>query len=505
MLMILDGWGIREAQENNAIALGQTPNWDRLWSDRPRSVLKCSGLAVGLPEGTMGNSEVGHLTIGAGRVIYQDFTRINKSIEDGSFFSNEVLKGCFGQLASSGRTLHLMGLCSDIGVHAHINHLFALLDMAKSSGVVKVLVHAITDGRDSPPDSGRGYIERVQQKVDQVGNAAIATVMGRYYAMDRDKRWDRVAKAYEAIVDGRGVSSPTAVEAVERSYAQGVTDEFIVPAVVQKGGPFRVEDGDAFVFFNFRSDRAREITRALAFEQFNDFNRSRVLKLSRFVCMTEYDETFGLPLVFPPQILTNIFGAVISEHGLKQLRIAETEKYAHVTFFFNGGEEKVFPGEDRCLIPSPRDVPTYDKKPEMSAYGVTDEVIKRIGSGTYDVIILNFANGDMVGHTGDLKAAIAATQAVDRCLGRIVPAVLDAGGQLLITADHGNCEEMVDARGEMMTAHSTNPVPLIYVADEKVKVGLRPEGMLADIAPTMLSILGIDKPSEMTGVSLLEQ
>ena len=336
-----------------------------------------------------------------------------------------------------------------------------------------------------------------------MGNARIATVMGRYYAMDRDKRWDRTAKAYEAIVDGRGEAAPTAAEAVERSYAQKVTDEFIVPAVIQKGGPVRVADGDAFVFFNFRSDRAREITSALAFEEFDDFERSRVPKLSRFVCMTEYDETFGLPLVFPPQTLTNILGAVISQKGLKQLRIAETEKYAHVTFFFNGGEENVFPGEDRCLIPSPRDVPTYDKKPEMSAYGVTDEVIKRIGQGIYDVIILNFANGDMVGHTGDLKAAIAAAQTVDRCLGRIVPAVLDAGGQLLITADHGNCEEMVDARGEIMTAHSTNPVPLIYVADEKAKVRLRPEGMLADIAPTMLSILGIDKPSEMTGVSLL--
>ena len=382
--MILDGWGMREAKENNAIALGHTPNWDRLWLGRPKSILECSGLAVGLPEGTMGNSEVGHLTIGAGRVLYQDFTRINKSIEDGSFFTNQVLIDCFSQLASSGRTLHLMGLCSDIGVHAHIDHLFALLDLAKSSGVGRVLVHAITDGRDSPPTSGKGYIEKVQQKVDQVGNATIATVMGRFYAMDRDKRWDRTAKAYEALVDGRGVTTTTAGEAVERSYAQGVTDEFIVPAVIQnvEGDPARIEDGDSFVFFNFRADRARQITRALTFEQFDDFERPRVPKFSRFVCMTEYDETFGLPVVFSPQTLTNIFGTVISSEGLKQLRIAETEKYAHVTFFFNGGEEKVLPGEDRCLIPSPRDVPTYDKKPEMSAYEVTEEVIKRIGQGT---------------------------------------------------------------------------------------------------------------------------
>ncbi len=505
MLMILDGWGYREDKKDNAIESGKTPNWHRLWNEYPHTTLVCSGEAVGLPAGTMGNSEVGHLNIGAGRVVYQDFTRINKAVKDRSFFKNEVLKDCFKKVITAKGALHLMGLCSDIGVHAHINHLFALLDFAKSAGVPKVFIHCFTDGRDSPPDSGAGYIKKIEEKALDVGNAKIATIMGRYYAMDRDKRWDRVEKAYRAIVDGIGVSASFSEEAVCRSYEKGETDEFIVPTVITDHGRTiaTMNDGDAVVFFNFRSDRAREITSALAFEKFDGFKRERVPKLSSYVCMTEYNETFGLPTAFPPEKLANILGEVISRNGLKQLRIAETEKYAHVTFFFNGGEEKKFEGEDRVLIPSPRDVPTYDKKPEMSAYLVTDEVIKRIESGAYDVIILNFANGDMVGHTGIMDAALKAVETVDTCIGRIVPAVLKNGGALFITADHGNCEEMKDDHGGPMTAHTTDPVPIIYISNDAVKSKLRTGGGLSDIAPTMLKLLQISKPDEMTGKSLI--
>lgn len=536
MLMILDGWGYRESAKDNAIETGNTPNWHRLWNEYPHTTLACSGEAVGLPLGTMGNSEVGHLNIGAGRVVYQDFTRINKAIKDGSFFKNEVLRDCFKKVIAAKGALHFMGLCSDIGVHAHIDHLFALMDYAKSAGVFKVFIHCFMDGRDSPPTSGAGYLEKIEQKISEIGNARIATVMGRYYAMDRDKRWDRIEKAYRAIVDGFGISALSPAEAICRSYDKGETDEFVVPTVITEHGKpvATMEGGDGVVFFNFRSDRAREITRAIALENFDGFKRERVPKLSSYVCMTEYDETFSLPIAFPPEKLINILGDVLSEAGLKQLRIAETEKYAHVTFFFNGGEEKMFPGEERVLIPSPREVPTYDKKPEMSAYLVTDEVIKRIDSGAYDVIILNFANGDMVGHTGIMEAAVKAVEAVDSCIARIVPAVLGKGGALFITADHGNCEEMKDDHGGPMTAHTTDPVPLIYISNpptppfdkgggisnspfekgggisnspfDKGGQGgfkLRTGGGLCDIAPTMLGLLKIEKPKEMTGESLI--
>ena len=504
LLMILDGWGYRESRDNNAIAMARAPTWNRLWSTYPHTTLKCSGEAVGLPPNTMGNSEVGHLNMGAGRVVFQEYTRISKAIREGTFFENSALRDCFQKVTQSGGVLHLMGLCSDIGVHAHLNHLFALLDFAKREGVPKVFIHCFTDGRDSPPTSGKKYLAAVEKKALEVGNARIATVMGRYYAMDRDKRWDRVEKAYSAIVDGIGVHALSSDEAISRSYTRGETDEFVVPvAITVKGYPIgTINDGDAVVFFNFRSDRARELTRALTFEQFDGFQCDRVPQLSSFVCMTEYDETFHLPTAFPAEPLANILAEVIGKKGLKQLRIAETEKYAHVTFFFNGGEEKVFPGEERVLIPSPRDVPTYDKKPEMSAFLVTDELIRRVGRNLYDVIILNFANGDMVGHTGILKAAIAAVEAVDQCMGLIIPVVLAKGGSLLITADHGNCEQMIDENGKPLTAHTTDDVPLLYVSNESQKRTLRSDGILADIATTMLDLLGIEKPREMTGKSL---
>lgn len=504
LLMILDGWGYRDVSANNAIALAKAPTWNHLFKTYPHSLIKCSGEDVGLPPNTMGNSEVGHLNIGAGRIVYQEYTRISKAIRDKTFFENAVFRDCFKKVIEAKGALHVMGLCSDIGVHAHLDHLFAILEFARREGVPFVFVHCFTDGRDSSPTSGKKYLEAVEKKVLEVGNARVATVMGRYYSMDRDKRWDRIAKAYRAIVDGVGVHAFSSEEVMSRSYKRGETDEFVVPAVIMtRGQPIStINDGDGVIFFNFRADRAREITRAIAIEQFDGFQRERVPRLSSFVCMTEYDETFNLPIAFPPEVLANIFGEVISKKGLKQLRIAETEKYAHVTFFFNGGEEKVFPGEERCLIASPRDVPTYDKKPEMSAYLVTDELIRRINRDLYDVIILNYANGDMVGHTGILKAAIKAVEAVDQCIGLTVPVVLSKGGCVIITADHGNCEMMVDEKGGPMTAHTTDDVPLIYISNDSQEKKLKTNGILADIAPTMLEILGVEKPKEMTGNSL---
>lgn len=505
LLAILDGWGYSEKKDGNSLAAADIPFWNELWSKYPHTLLKASGLAVGLPDGTMGNSEVGHINIGAGRVVFQDFTRINLAIDDGTFFTNPILFDFMKRLKALGGALHLMGLCSDIGVHAHIKHLDALLKMASEIGIDTIFVHAFTDGRDSPPDSGIKYIKTVQDIVSRTNGARIATVMGRYYAMDRDTRWDRTKKAYDAIVCGRGLNFKSAVEAVEYSYSRGVTDEFIVPSVItERLVPIAtVKDGDGVVFFNFRPDRARQLTRAMALDDFNEFDRPNRPKLSGFVCFTEYDPTYDLPIAFPSESLNNIFGEVISRSGLFQLRIAETEKYAHVTFFFNGGEDRIFPGEDRALIPSPRDVATYDQKPEMSAYLVTDELIRRIESNKYDVIILNFANGDMVGHTGIMAASIKAAETVDACLSKIIPSVLAKGGVSLITADHGNLEEMKDSRGAMMTAHSINPVPFIFVSNDKKQ--LRDTGGLSDIAPTMLDILGIEKPKEMTGVSLIQK
>ena len=504
LLMILDGWGLNPHQENNAVAMARTPNMTRLCRDYPCSRLDASGLAVGLPAGQMGNSEVGHLNIGAGRIVYQDLTRITKAIEDGSFFSNEVLLDCISRTRAAGGRLHLSGLLSDGGVHSHNTHLYALLELAKKEGISDVFVHCLLDGRDTPPKSGAGYLAQLEAEMQRIGTGRIATVMGRYYAMDRDKRWDRVEKAYDAMVLGSGNLFASAQQAIEQSYLDGVTDEFVVPAVIVNGGApvGTVKDGDGFIFFNFRSDRAREITRTLADPGFDGFARKSFPDLACYTCMTVYDETYNLPVAFGPEDLKNILGEVIAKAGLKQLRIAETEKYAHVTFFFNGGDETPFPGEGRVLIPSPREVATYDEKPEMSARQVTDELLGLLDKDKYDFIVLNFANADMVGHTGILPAAIKAIETVDECVGKIVEKVLEKKGRAIITADHGNAEDMVDEKNEPYTAHTTNPVPLVFVDDTGKNVALR-AGILADIAPTVLELLGIPQPAEMTGKSLL--
>jgi 2,3-bisphosphoglycerate-independent phosphoglycerate mutase len=505
LLMILDGWGINANPENNAVALAHPPNLTRLLGEYPHVRIQTSGMAVGLPDGQMGNSEVGHLNIGAGRVVYQDLTRITKSIRDGDFFTNQVLLECIAKTKAGGGRLHLAGLLSDGGVHSHNSHLYALLEMAKQEGLKEVFVHCLLDGRDTPPQSGIEYLAQLEAEIGRIGTGRIATVMGRYYAMDRDNRWERVEKAYNAMVCGEGEQRASAREAIEASYGAGVHDEFVVPAVIaEHGAPVAmIRDGDGFICFNFRSDRAREITRALAIDGFDGFQRRGRPQLAGYVCMTEYDATFGLPIAYGPEQLTNILGDVLARAGLKQLRIAETEKYAHVTFFFNGGVETPFPGEDRCLIPSPKDVATYDRKPEMSAYPVTEELLKRIDQNLYEVIILNFANCDMVGHTGILEAAIKAVTVVDECVGRIVAKVREKGGAALITADHGNAEQMADENGKPFTAHTTNPVWLLLVDDSRKDATLREGGRLADLAPTMLKILGLAQPREMTGASLI--
>ncbi|CAH2032645.1 2,3-bisphosphoglycerate-independent phosphoglycerate mutase [Trichlorobacter ammonificans] len=505
MLMILDGWGINPSPDNNAVALAATPTLDRLLAEYPATTLRTSGLAVGLPEGQMGNSEVGHLNLGAGRIVYQDLTRISKAIDDGDFFTNPVLLECITTTRSKGGRLHLAGLLSDGGVHSHNTHLYALLELAKRRGMTEVFVHCLLDGRDTPPQSGSDYLAQLEAEIARIGCGRIATVMGRYYAMDRDNRWERVQKAYDAMVLGQGEQRASARQAIEQSYAADVHDEFVLPAVIcDNGRPVgTINDGDAVIFFNFRSDRAREITRALTFEQFNGFARARVPQLASYVCMTEYDATFPLAVAYGQEELTNLLGGVLAAAGMEQLRIAETEKYAHVTFFFNGGVETPFPGEERALIPSPKEVATYDLKPEMSAYQVTEELLKRLDQGRYDVIILNFANCDMVGHTGILPAAVKAVEAVDACVGRVVEKMRHLGGTVLITADHGNAEQMVDEHGEPHTAHTCNPVRLILVDDSRKDTILKDGGKLADIAPTMLKLLGLPQPQEMTGESLL--
>lgn len=504
MLMILDGWGINPHQENNAIAIARTPNMSRLCRDYPCTSMEVSGLAVGLPEGQMGNSEVGHLNIGAGRIVYQDLTRITKAIRDGSFFENEVLLDCIARTRASGGSLHLAGLLSDGGVHSHNTHLYALIELAARQGIENIFIHCLLDGRDTPPKSGICYLAQLETELKRIGVGRIATVMGRYYAMDRDKRWDRVEKAYDAIVLGKGNPFATADQAIQQSYLDGVTDEFVMPSIIVKEGEpvGRVKDGDGLIFFNFRSDRAREITRAFTDPDFDSFQRKVHPRLASYVCMTVYDETFNLPVAFAPEELRNILGEVLAKAGLKQLRIAETEKYAHVTFFFNGGNEVPFPGEERVLIPSPRDVATYDRKPEMSAYRVTEELLRQLDRDVFDVIIMNFANADMVGHTGVLPAAVTAIEVVDECVGKIIAKVLEKKGSAIITADHGNAEIMVDENGGPHTAHTTDPVPLLFVAANGRNVTLR-SGILADIAATMLDLLGIPKPAEMTGKSLL--
>ena len=493
----MDGFGIAPKGPGNAVADTPKPNLDRIFAQCPGCRLAASGLDVGLPEGQMGNSEVGHTNMGAGRVVFQDLPRISRDIDTGAFFQNPAFLDAMSNCREWGSALHLMGLLSDGGVHSHITHLFALLKMAKEQGLEKVYIHCFLDGRDVPPSSGKSYVEQLQAEIQKLGVGQIATVMGRYYAMDRDKRWDRVQKAYDAIACGEGTFEADAAEAVQKSYDAGVTDEFVVPVVCVKNA--QVRDNDSIIFFNFRPDRAREISRCFVDEDFTDIQRRTGFLSVDFVCTTEYDATLpNVTVAYPHQKLVNTFGEYISKLGLTQLRIAETEKYAHVTFFFNGGVEEVFPGEDRCLIPSPK-VATYDLQPEMSAYQVTEEAVKRIESGAYDVAILNFANCDMVGHTGVYDAACKAVSTVDECVNRVVEATSKMGGVSLITADHGNAERMSDANGEPFTAHTTNLVPFYIVG---ASVQLR-DGRLADIAPTMLDLMGLEKPSEMDGKTLI--
>jgi 2,3-bisphosphoglycerate-independent phosphoglycerate mutase len=505
-LVILDGWGISDTCEANAVCQARTPNLDALLREFPTTRIGASGPDVGLPEGQMGNSEVGHLNLGAGRVVYQDLTRISLSIEEGDFFRNPVLTEALAKIKGKGGKLHLMGLLSDGGVHSHNTHLYALVELGKRYGIDDICVHAFLDGRDTPPSSGAGYLAGLEDRLEAIGAGRVATVIGRYYAMDRDNRWERVRRAYAAMTVGEGEKAPGSAAAVEQAYAAGQTDEFVEPRVIiRESGetPGTVDDGDGIIFFNFRSDRAREITRAFTDSGFRGFHREKTPDLAAYVCMTEYDETFGLPTAFPPENLTHILGEVLAEAGKAQLRIAETEKYAHVTFFFNGGSEVPFPGEERILIPSPQDVATYDQKPEMSAGPVTDEVVKQVGEGKFDFIVLNYANPDMVGHTGILPAAIRAMEFVDTCVGRVVQAVSAAGGSVIVTSDHGNCEKMADAQGAPHTAHTTDPVPLVLVDEERRNSSLR-SGILADIAPTILELMSLPKPAEMTGISLLQ-
>jgi 2,3-bisphosphoglycerate-independent phosphoglycerate mutase len=505
ILIVLDGVGINRDREGNAVAAAKAPLFERLLRDYPRTELQASGECVGLPDGQMGNSEVGHLNLGAGRIVYQDITRITRSIREGDLAKNPVLLSALDTVRTNRATLHLMGLLSDGGVHSHIDHIRSCIDLAREQGIANVVFHAFLDGRDTPPSSALQYLRTLEGHLAAIGTGRIASVMGRYYAMDRDNRWERVQKAYEAMVLGSGVRMSSAEEAVRDSYAHKRTDEFMLPAViVQQGNGEPVgtmRDGDVVLFCNFRSDRAREITRALTDPSFEGFRRPVVPRLGQFVCLTTYDETFGLPVAFPPVRLTHILGQVLSAQGVRQLRIAETEKYAHVTFFFNGGEERPFPLEDRVLVPSPRDIATYDLKPEMSAREVTDEVVKRIRSGVYGFILVNYANPDMVGHTGVLAAAVKAVEVLDECLGRVLAASQEAGCRVLITADHGNLEVMTDRRtGQPHTAHTTDPVPFIVVGEQ---VTLRDGGCLADVAPTVLRLLGIEQPREMTGTSLI--
>ena len=506
MLMILDGFGINENENGNAVKLANTPNIDKLMKTCPTTEIYTSGLKVGLPEGQMGNSEVGHTNIGAGRIVYQELTRITKSIEDGDFFSIPEFIEAIENCKKNNSKLHIMGLLSDGGVHSHMRHLFGLLELAKRKDFEEVYVHCFLDGRDTPPASAEGYIMKLQEKMKEKGVGKIASISGRFYSMDRDKRWNRIQKTYDAMVNGIGEKSASPITAIESSYQKEIFDEFVEPTVICNGDKpvATISKNDSVIFFNFRPDRAREITRTLVDTNFEDFETKKDLNLF-FVCMTQYDETMpNVKVAFKPTTLVNTFGEYISDKGMTQLRIAETEKYAHVTFFFNGGNEKQYKGEDRILVPSPK-VETYDLKPEMSAYEVTDKVLEAIKSDKYDAIILNYANTDMVGHTGSLVAAIKAVEAVDECVGKVVKLVEEKDGNMLITADHGNAEQMVDYKtGEPHTAHTTNPVPLILVTSNK-NLKLKSGGKLADLAPTMLDLMNLEKPEEMTGISLLDK
>ncbi|MGI6203983.1 MAG: 2,3-bisphosphoglycerate-independent phosphoglycerate mutase [Anaerovoracaceae bacterium] len=501
MLMILDGFGVNRETYGNAIAQADTPHLDRIFKEYPHAQIMASGEDVGLPAGQMGNSEVGHLNIGAGRIVYQDLTRISRAIDDGSFFSNPVLNEAMDHVIGNGSALHLTGLLSDGGVHSHIGHLLALIDMAKRKGVKDVRVNAILDGRDVPPRSALPYIEQLEQHMKDTGVGRITMISGRYYAMDRDNRWDREKLAYDSLTDEQGYHADTAKQALEMAYSRDENDEFVKPTVV--GDHTKVSAGDSIIMFNFRPDRAREITREFTEDDFDGFDRGEKIQDLYYVTMTEYDATLkNVHVAFPPEHVKNTLGEYASSLGLHQLRIAETEKYAHVTFFFNGGVEKPNKNEDRILIPSPK-VATYDLQPEMSAYIVKDKVIEQIKTGKYDLIILNFANADMVGHTGVMEAAIKAIEALDVCVNEIKDVILECGGQILLTADHGNADVMLDKDGNPVTKHSTNPVPLVNISDDPLP--LREGGRLADLAPTLLDMMGLDKPQEMTGRSLLEK
>ena len=498
ILEIIDGFGIAPPTAGNAIAQANTPNLDKLFSDYPCSQLFASGLDVGLPEGQMGNSEVGHTNIGAGRVVFQILPKISQEIRTGKFFENPVYIKAIEDAKANGKALHVMGLLSTGGVHSHLEHIFAMLDMAKQRGVEKVFVHCFLDGRDVPPKSGAGFVAQLQEKCQALGNARIATIQGRFWGMDRDKRWDRVEKGYNAIVCGEGVADPDPVHAVEASYAADKTDEFVEPVVVCAEGA--INAGDSVIFMNFRPDRAREMTWALNLPNFDGFARKKTVYPLSYVCTAQYDETLPLPIAYPPEVIENTLGDIISAKGLKQFRVAETEKYAHVTFFFNGGVEKQAEGEDRCLVPSPKEFPTYDLIPQMSAEKVCDKVVEAMASERYDLIVCNFANCDMVGHTGVMDAAIQAVETVDGCIGRIM-AEVDRHDDLtlLVTADHGNADCMFDESGKVNTAHTTNPVPFC-VTKKGAKLD---NGRLADIAPTILSVMELDQPADMTGKNLL--
>ena len=501
-LIVLDGWGLGKIYEGNAIEKAKTPNYRMIIENYPSTTLEASGLSVGLPEGQMGNSEVGHLNIGAGRIIYQELTRISKAIENEEFYKKDEFLQAINNCKNNDTKLHLMGLLSDGGVHSHNTHLYALLKLAKEQGLKEVYIHCFLDGRDVPPTSARDYLFELEEKIKEIGNGTIASISGRYYSMDRDQRWDRTQRAYDAITLGRGLTAGSSIEAINRSYDGEIYDEFVEPTVIVKEGKAiaTIEDNDSIIFFNFRPDRARQLTRAIVDEDFSGFKREKIVK-TFYVTMTQYDKTINNVVVaYKPQSYTNTLGEYVSSLGMKQLRIAETEKYAHVTFFFNGGIEKPNDGEERVLIPSPK-VATYDLKPEMSAHEVKDEVIKRIKSGEYSLIVLNFANTDMVGHTGDIEATIKAVETVDQCLGEVIKAILEVSGKAIITADHGNAEQMSEEEtGARLTAHTSNKVPFALVGEGPVKLK---EGILADIAPTLLDMMNVDIPREMTGQSLI--
>ena len=498
IFIIMDGYGIAPAAPGNAISQAKKPNLDKLFAENPYTLLQASGLDVGLPEGQMGNSEVGHTNIGAGRVVFQILPKITQEIETGKFFQNPVYIKAMEDAKQNGKALHILGLLSTGGVHSHLKHIFGILDMAKERGLEKVYVHCFLDGRDVPPRSGAGFMAQLQEKCEELGNAKIATVQGRFWGMDRDKRWDRVEAGYNAIVCGEGVQDPDAVHAIEASYAEDVTDEFVKPTVVCPEGV--INEGDSVIFMNFRPDRAREMTWALNLPEFDGFERKKTVYPLSYVCTAQYDEALTLPIAYPPEVIEDTIGDLISAKGLKQFRVAETEKYAHVTFFFNGGVEKQAEGEDRCLVPSPKEFATYDLVPQMSAEKVCDKVVEAIASDEYALIVCNFANCDMVGHTGVMDAAVQAVETVDACMGRIIAEVeKHPDDVLLVTADHGNADVMFDETGKVNTAHTTNPVPFCVT----VKGAQLKPGRLADIAPTILHIMGLEQPAAMTGENLL--